>query len=274
MSLVLRWKGATTLTVEGDSLSPANLGDCPAAEAARRPIPVGNGSAELGDLFEVVEFSAASPQRVLRIEGDLSHVQSLGRSLSEGVLFIDGSAGAYLGAGMSGGSIEVTGDTADWAGAEMTGGLLRVRGSAGQFLGASLPGSRLGMREGMILVHGSVGDDAGRKMRRGLIAVAGNAGTCAGRGVIAGTILVFGRAGRFAGAGMKRGTLGLFGGGSDGLLPGFERAGDYRFPFLTIYLKKLKSLGFPVPEALFSRTFERYNGDLSEGGQGEILALG
>jgi formylmethanofuran dehydrogenase subunit C len=70
---------------------------------------------------------------------------------------------------------------------------------------------------------------------------------------------------------MKRGTIGLFGPGPVDILPTFASAGRHRFPFLTIYLRRLKEWGFPVPLEVFSRELERYNGDLVEAGQGEIL---
>lgn len=270
MSLILRSKVATRLPVEGEELSPSVLSGLSAQDAARRPILVGNTAAELGDQFEIEE-SAAGAADVVELVGDLGHVRSLGRGLDRGTLIVRGDAGAYLGAGMTGGSIEVTGNVGDWAGADMRGGLLTIRGDTGRYLGASFPGGRLGMRDGVILVHGACGEQAGRRMRRGLIAVAGAVGACFGRGMIAGTLFAFGPAGRFAGAGMKRGTIGLFDTGEEGLLPTFEPAGRYRFPFLTIYLRRLVSLGFPVPGALFTSLFERYNGDRAEGGQGEVL---
>jgi formylmethanofuran dehydrogenase subunit C len=271
MPLHLRWLDKTTLPVEGTPLSPEALGGLPAAEVARRPIPVGNGTAEVGDLFRVGEPADAPDADSITVEGDLRHVRGLGRGMARGTLVVRGDVGAHLGAGMSGGVITVHGDAADWAGAEMRGGLLRVHGRAGRFLGASYPGSRLGMREGVILVDGSVGEEAGRRMRRGLIAVRGAVGEGFGAGLVAGSLFAFGPAGRYPGAGMKRGTVVLLGGGA-GLSPSFAPAGRYRFPFLSIYFRQLAAWGFPVPGEVFSAEFDRYNGDLVEGGQGEVLA--
>ena len=128
------------------------------------------------------------------------------------------------------------------------------------------------MREGVILVDGAVGEEAGRRMRRGLIAVAGAAGDGPGRGMIAGSLFVFGPLGSYAGLGMKRGTIAAFGAEKTELLPTFVSSGHFRFPFLTIYLKQLASWGFPIPPDVFSLEMERYNGDLAERGQGELLS--
>ena len=111
-------------------------------------------------------------------------------------------------------------------------------------------------------------------MRRGLIAVSGRAGDDLGRAMIAGSIFAFGPLGARVGAGMRRGTLALFGvpdPADPGLLPTFAASGRYRPPVLTLYLKKLREWGFPVPDPAFSGTFVRYNGDLVEHGRGEIL---
>ncbi len=130
------------------------------------------------------------------------------------------------------------------------------------------------MRDGLILVEGDIGDDAGLAMRRGLIAVSGRSGDDLGRAMIAGSIFAFGPIGGRVGAGMRRGTIALFGvpdPADPGLLPTFAASGRYRPPVLTVFLKRLSEWGFPVPAPAFSGTFARYNGDLVEHGQGEIL---
>ena len=233
------------------------------------PARVGREEVAIGDLFRV-EGDGSDGHLVL--EGDLSHVRGIGEGMASGRLTVRGDAGPRLGAGMSRGSIELTGSASSWVGAEMSGGLIRILGSAGDALGSALPGSRKGMRDGMILVDGAVGRDAGLAMRRGLIAVGGASGDGLGRGMIAGSIFAFGPVGLLAGAGMKRGTLALFDPG-----PGYEpsptfaQAGAFRFPFLALYLKELRSRGFPAPPGLEGGQFERYNGDRLEDGKGEIL---
>jgi formylmethanofuran dehydrogenase subunit C len=271
MPMSLLWRDATRLPVEAEGLRPNTLAALPATEAARQTVAVGNGSAELGELFRI---EVDGDDGHLAIEGDLRHVHRIGEAMASGRLTIRGDVGAGLGVAMSGGQIDVEGSVGDWAGAEMRGGRLHVRGSAGRFLGSALPGSRLGMREGAILVEGSIGDDAGLAMRRGLIAVSGPAGDDLGHGMVAGSVFAFGPIGPRAGAGMKRGTLALFGRddpSASRLPPTFVPSGRARPPFLTIYLRQLARWGFPVPEAAFSGTVERYNGDLAVQGQGEAL---
>lgn len=269
--MTLCWLQATSLTVEAECLRPETMAALSAVEAARLPVRLGNATAELGDLFRV-EGSAEGGRLVL--EGDLTHVRRIGQGMGSGSVTIRGDVGSHLGAGMTGGTIDVEGKVGDWAGAEMRGGEIAIRGEAGDGLGGAYPGSRQGMRDGVILVEGDIGHDAGLAMRRGLIAVSGRSGDDLGRAMIAGSIFAFGPLGTRVGAGMRRGTLALFGvpdPGDPGLLPTFARSGRYRPPVLTLYLKRLREWGFPVPDTAFSGTFVRYNGDLVEHGRGEIL---
>jgi formylmethanofuran dehydrogenase subunit C len=273
MSITLRWLSTTTLPVEAEGLNPLALSGMTAAQVASRTVPVGNSSARVGELFEVNGDGTEGANDELRLEGDLRHLRGLGRGMTGGLLTVTGDVGAHLGAGMSAGRIEVAGNVGDWAGAEMKGGLIRIRGNAGRALGAGYPGRRLGMREGVILVEGAVGEGAGRRMRRGLIAVLGEAGDSFGSRLIAGSLFAFGAVGRYTGAGMKRGTLVLGQEHPPRLLPSFVPTGRYRFPFLMVYLRRLLGWGFPVPDRVFSADFERYNGDLADHGQGEVLVL-
>ena len=268
--LVLSWKGPIGRAVDGDDLRPETL-MVAAADAARRMVPAGNSMVALGDLFRI-EGDGGDGHLIW--EGDLRPVRGLASGMATGRVEVRGDAGPRLGTGMLGGSIEVTGSSGHWAGAEMRGGLIHIRGDAGDFLGAALPGSRLGMRDGIILVDGGAGDDVGLSLRRGMIAVGGRLGEGAGRGLVAGSIFGFGPVGRGLGSGMKRGTLALFGLDDPDdfdLPPTFEPSGTFRPPFLTIYLDRLRALGFPVPEAAFTAPIRRYNGDRVEGGRGEIL---
>ncbi len=268
MPLTLTWTSATNLPVEGDSLNVETLRNRSLHEIERLPIHVGNSTVEIGELFRV---SGEPGGDHLVIEGDLTHVRGLGRGMTSGTLTVAGDAGDHLGAEMSGGSIEVLGSVGDWAGAALRGGQLAIRGSAGNHLGAAYPGARIGMREGVIVVEGPVGDDAGRSMRRGTIAVFGSAGDGLGHAMVAGSILAFGPVGRRPGVGMKRGTLALFSELRPTLFPTFRFACRYRPPVVSLYLHHLQALGFPVPRATLAGAFERYNGDLLDGGKGEVL---
>ena len=269
MPLILRWRGAATVPVDGAVIQPDRLGGR-AAELAGTPIAVGNGRGVLADLF--VLAGDGGDQHVV-VEGDLRTVHGLGAGMTAGRLEVQGDVGHRLGVGMTGGVIEAWGSVGSAAGAELAGGLLRVRGDAGADLGAALPGSRVGMRGGVILVDGSAGDGVGTALRRGIIAVAGSVGCGAGRGLVAGSIVVGGTTGPGLGAGMRRGTIGLLGDQRDPG-PAFEPSGSLRPPVATILLRQLAEWGFVLPAAAFAPRFRRYNGDRSVGGHGEIWAFG
>ncbi|WP_165244491.1 formylmethanofuran dehydrogenase subunit C [Paludisphaera soli] len=271
MAMTLRWRSSTDLPVDGSPLKPETFRGLASTDAARIALRVGNQTAELGDLFEVDGDPA---DEGLVLEGDLRVVSRIGLGMAAGTLRVRGDVGFRFAAEMTGGLAELEGSCLDWAGAEMGGGTLRIRGDAGRGLGAAYPGSRRGMREGMILVDGDAGDDAGMLLRRGLIAVRGAVGSGLGRGMIAGTIFACGAVGGPAGVGMKRGTLVLL--GSDDAAPvvpaTFAFAGGFTFPYLTLYQNHLADCGFEMPTSVSSARLDRYNGDLANGGQGEILA--
>jgi formylmethanofuran dehydrogenase subunit C len=271
MSLTLRRRTSTGLPVDGSPIKPETFRGRSSADAARVPLRVGAATIALGELFDVE--GEAGDDRLI-VEGDLADVAAIGRGMASGTLVARGDVGNRFAAEMSGGVAELDGSCGDWAGAEMSGGLLRVRGSAGDALGAAFPGSRRGMREGIVLVEGDAGADVGLMMRRGLIVVRGSVGPLLGRGMIAGTIFACGAVGASPGVGMKRGTLillGLDGDASALTPPTFAGAGSFAFPYLKLYQDRLEALGFDLPQAVSSARFERYNGDLAGGGQGEIL---
>ncbi len=268
MPLTMRWKGSTSLPVEGESLRPDGFAGLSSAEVAVRHLLVGNAEAEIGDLFEV---SGDCGDGTIILEGDLRHVNRIGRGMSGGSIAIRGSVGVGLGQGMLGGAVALDGLAGDSAGMGMRGGILRIRGSAGDNLGGCEPGARLGMRGGVILLDGDAGHDAGHVMRRGSIAVSGRCGDGLGRGLVAGSLFAFGAAGSSIGLGMKRGTIALFGSDPPQIGPGFAPSGRDRPTFVTIYLRRLRECGFPVAQVAFAGTMTRYNGDRTERGQGEIL---
>ena len=271
MPLTLRWRASTGLPVDGSPIKPETFRGRTPADAARTLLRVGNATAELGDLFDV---EGDPDDGRLVVEGDLGNVSAIGRAMSEGVLTVWGDVGFRFAAEIAGGLAELDGSCRDWAGAEMAGGVLRIRGRAGNSLGAAYPGSRRGMREGLILVDGEAGCDAGLMMRRGLIAVRGRVGDGVGRSMIAGTIFACGEVGASPGVGMKRGTLVLLGtevGASSLVPPTFVSAGGFAFPYLVVYQAFLAEHGFELPSSVSSASFDRYNGDLANGGQGEIL---
>ena len=54
------------------------------------------------------------------------------------------------------------------------------------------------------------------------------------------------------------------------LVPTFRHAARFQPPFLPLLWNELKQAGFPVPSPMPSK-FELWNGDLLEGGRGELL---
>ncbi len=109
-------------------------------------------------------------------------------------------------------------------------------------------------------------------MRRGVIAVLGDAGDFAGVNMIAGTIVVFGNLGSNAGGGMKRGSI-IALGGVEKILPTFLYACTYKPTYLRLYFNYLRNFGFPVTDDLFKGSYQRYIGDVSSLGKGEMLIL-
>lgn len=270
MPLVLRVRQTSPIPLEVDPIRLEDVRELPLDELKRKAVFHGNGEVELGEFFDI-SGSAVEDNEIVW-EGDCSKVKLIGAHTSQGSVRVVGDAGMHLGAEMSGGSIVVEGNAADWVGAEMSGGFIHVRGNAGHLVGAAYRGARRGMRGGEILVDGDAGNEIGHTMRRGFIAIGGRSGDASGFNLIAGTILLFGETGIRLGAGMRRGTIGLLGQHTPPrMLPTFRLAGPVTPLFLRLYLKRLESAGFPVPEDLRSVSYLRYCGDFLELGKGEIL---
>ena len=70
---------------------------------------------------------------------------------------------------------------------------------------------------------------------------------------------------------MRRGTLAFLGKNPPPLLPSFRRACRFRPEILQLLFRQLRRDGFQVPDDLFQAEFDLYNGDLIEGGRGELL---
>jgi len=267
MTLRLLLKNRSSVPVEVEGVTPEAVRDKPLADIERSPIFHGNTKVPLAEFFDV---SGDPTDGRMEWEGDLSGVHWIGAGMSSGWIHIADSAGRHLGSEMSGGEIFVDGDAGDWVGGEMHGGLIHVRGRAGHLIGAAYRGSARGMTGGTILIHGAVGNEIGHSMRRGLLAV-GAAGDLAGFNMLAGSILVFGPAGIRHGAGMRRGTIAFLGNESPPVLPSFRFACRYRPEVMTLLLRHVQRLGFPVSEELVAAGFDLFNGDLIEGGRGELL---
>lgn len=263
VTLTLKEELATPL--EAEAISPDIIGALAHTEILKLPVFLGKRQCCLGDFFEV----EGEKSTCVELRGDLARVKWIGRAMTQGNIVIQGNGGMHLGAFMSGGTITVYGNTGDWLGAEMSGGLIHIHGKVGGQVGAAYRGSKAGMQGGEILIDGSAGIEVGMRMRRGLISIQGRVGDFAGLQMKGGTLFLLGRVGIRAGAWMSRGTIVAF--EPLTLLPTFIYACTYEPTFLRLYLKHLLELGVPAPERGWGGLYQRFTGDTSGLGKGEIL---
>ena len=263
--ITLTLKEQPTVPLEAESISPDTMAGLGHDDIRGLPVLLGKRQRRLDDFFEIE--GAASDE--LTIRGDLDRVKWIGRGMTRGRVTIIGNVGMHLGASMKGGTIEVTGNVSDWLGAEMTGGLIRIRGNAGGQVGAAYRGGPRGMNQGTILIEGSAGIEVGMRMRRGVIAIAGPVRDFAGLQMKGGTIFLLGGAEIRTGAWMTRGTIVSL--VPVHLLPTFTYACTYAPTFLRLYARYLRTLGFAIPHEDGDGTYQRYTGDTSGLGKGEIL---
>lgn len=268
MALTLKYKANATVPLEVPGITPDALSGMSLAEIGEREVFHGNRKTQLAEFFQI--SGSLEDERIV-FEGQLSGVHWIGAKMRTGTIHVAGDCGRHIGSEMSGGKIQIDGDAGDWVGAEMHGGTIHVKGRAGHLVGAAYRGSARGMTAGSILIEGDAGNEIGHTMRRGFIAIGGNTGDLIGFNMLAGTIMVFGNAGIRHGAGMHRGTIGLFGSERAELLPTFRYACQASPTVLTIILKELASLDFAPTRSMSPFRVEQFNGDMLEGGRGEIL---
>jgi formylmethanofuran dehydrogenase subunit C len=253
--ITLTLKEQPNVPLEAEVLSPDAMAAL--ANDAIRALPVYLGK----KLCRVDDFFA--------VEGDARKVKWIGRGMTRGRITIAGNAGMHLGAYMTGGAIDVSGNVSDWLGGEMTGGLIRIRGNSGGQVGAAYRGSRAGMKGGTILVEGTAGLEVGMRMKRGTIVIGGMVRDFAGLEMKGGTIVLLSGAEIRTGAWMMRGTIVSL--KPLPLLPSFLYAATYNPTFLRLYAKYLGTLGFTIPYEEQDGAYQRYTGDTSIPGKGEIL---
>jgi formylmethanofuran dehydrogenase subunit C len=262
---VLTLKEPPHVPLEAEVLTPDVLAGLRHDEVRALPVVLGKRQCRLDDFFEVEGPGSED----LEVRGDVGRVKWIGRGMTRGRIAVACNAGMHLGAYMKGGTIEVTGNVSDWIGAEMRGGVIRVGGDAGGQIGAAYRGSLSGMNGGTILIEGSAGIEVGMRMRRGLIAVKGRVRDFAGLQMKGGTIVLMGGAEIRTGAWMVRGTIVAL--TPIRLLPTFSYACAYNPVFLRLYAKHLQSFGFRIPVEADRGSYQRYTGDTSVPGKGEIL---
>jgi len=268
MALRLTYKAIASVPVEVEGITPDVVCNHTLDEIRRLQVFHGNREMELAELFDV---EGDPTDMSMDWEGELSGVHWIGAKMRGGQIRIHGNAGRHVGSELQGGVIHVEGDAGDWVGGEMHGGLIHVRGRAGHLIGAAYRGSARGMTGGTLLIDGDVGNEIGHTMRRGLLAVGGDVGDLVGFNMSAGSIFVFGNGGIRHGAGMRRGTIGCFGTEAPELLLSFRYACRYRPTVLRLISQFLREHDFPFDPQLLEADIDLYNGDLIEGGRGEML---
>jgi formylmethanofuran dehydrogenase subunit C len=265
MKTIFTLKERPVVPLETEVFRPDVIAPLGHDEVRALPVLLGKRQYRMDDFFEVEGPGSDD----LELRGDAGRVKWIGRGMTRGRITILGNAGMHLGAYLKGGTIEVTGNVSDWAGAEMTGGLIHIAGDAGGQIGAAYRGSLSGMKGGTILVGGSAGMEIGMRMRRGVIAVRGPVRDFAGLQMKGGTIVLMSGAEIRTGAWMVRGTIVSL--KPLRLLPTFSYACAYNPPFLRLYAKSLQAMGFSIPSEDQAGTYQRYTGDTSVPGKGEIL---
>jgi formylmethanofuran dehydrogenase subunit C len=106
-------------------------------------------------------------------------------------------------------------------------------------------------------------------MRRGVIAVKGRVKDFAGLQMKGGTIVLMSGAEIRTGAWMVRGTIVSL--APLRLLPTFASACAYNPTFLRLYANSLRPMGFGFPCEPQAGAYQRYIGDTSVPGKGEVL---
>jgi formylmethanofuran dehydrogenase subunit C len=253
--------------LEAEAICPDVMAGLDNGAVRALPVYLGKRQCRIDDFF-TVEGEASDE---IEIRGDLKKVRWIGRGMTRGRIAITGNAGMHLGAYMKGGTIDVTGSASDWVGGEMSGGLIRIGGNAGGQIGAAYRGSPRGMTDGTIVVGGSAGLEIGMRMKRGLIAIGGPVRDFAGLEMKGGTILLQSGAELRTGAWMNRGTIISL--RPIPLLPSFLYSSRYVPSFMGVLVKHLASLGISLPIDSKAVNYQRFVGDTSVVGKGEILIL-
>jgi formylmethanofuran dehydrogenase subunit C len=263
--ITLTLRKQPSVPLEAEALSPDVMAPLANDTISALPVYLGKRQCRVDEFF-TVEGEASDE---LEIRGEVGKVKWIGRGMTRGRISIAGSAGMHLGAYMKGGAIEVSGNVSDWLGAEMSGGFIRIHGNAGGQVGGAYRGSLTGMTDGTILIEGTAGLEVGMRMKRGIIAVGGAVKDFAGLQMKGGTLVLGGGAELRTGAWMIRGTIVSM--RPIPLLPTFSHASTYNPTFLRLYGRHLAALGFTIPYDEHDGAYQRYLGDASVPGKGEIL---
>lgn len=257
------------LRIDARALQPAPLAAMTREEVLRLPLPCGNGSAPVGEWFDLVSQAVDEAVPLLRLEGDLARLDCIGAGMAAGTIEAHGPVGDGLALGLAGGELRVHGSARHLAACAMRGGRLEVRGDVGDFAASALPGDMDGMSGGTLLVHGRAGARLADRMRRGTVVVHGDAGDFLASRLVAGTIALGGTCGAHAGWGMRRGSI-VFAGEAPQPPASFVTVPSEAEVIWQLLARALARFGGRF-EGLPGRRIARCAGDLAVQGRGEWM---
>lgn len=266
-ALTFTLKNPPAQRIDCSPLTIDKLADKSVDDIAALTLVMGNQKVRLDEVFDI----SGSDLAEICFQNATDKLDHIGHGMSTGVITINGNAGAYLGQFMTDGEIFVNGNTGIYTACEMKGGQIKVNGNAGDFVGAARIGYKNGMTGGTVIITGNSGERTGDHMRRGMILIEGDAGDYCGSRMVSGTIAVLGQVGQHLGYAMKRGTLLLTQAPQHGISANFNDCGSHTLAFLPLMFAAFKKLDSQFAKVdSFSRV-QRYAGDLSGIGMGEIL---
>lgn len=266
-ALTFTLKKPTVQRVDCSVLTADKLAGLSLEQIAELTLVVGNQKSRVDELFDISGTDLAD----IQFNHATDKLDHIGHGMTTGSITVNGNAGAYVGQFMTGGDITVNGNTGIYTACELKGGVIKVNGDAGDFVGAARIGYKNGMTGGTVIVTGNTGARTGDHMRRGMILIEGNAGDYCGSRMVSGTIAVLGQVGKHLGYAMKRGTLLLQQAPQQGISANFNDCGSHTLAFLPLMIASFKKLDSEFAKLEpFSRV-QRYAGDISGIGMGEIL---
>jgi len=238
-----------TISVEAEVITPDRMASLSSEQIGTLSVWEGNCRRNLSELFAVDGNGgpASAEETTIRLVGDFRAVKRIGEGMSAGSIEVLGNVGMHAGNNMKGGLLRIEGHADDWLGREMRGGKILVAGDAGNYAGAGYRGEKCGMRGGEIEIRGRAGDYLGEHLCGGSIKVSGDAGDFPGAANQGGTIFIGGDA-YLPGAEMTKGTITVK--GDARLLPSYQKTE-------MVVLEDI--------------SYQKYLGDLTENGKGELL---
>lgn len=265
MTLQLELCAAPPEPIDVRSLTPDRITGMSLDAVRSLPLRLGRQKVKVGDLFRV---SGAVGERV-EFCGPTRLLNSVGAEMRRGSIVVNGDAGLFTASHLRGGNLHVTGNSGPGTASAMGGGKVTILGNVAEDCAAAAGADRLGMRGGVLVVHGNTGPRFAARMRRGTAIVLGTVGDDACNQMIAGTVVGLSGFGARLGLGMRRGTL-VTRVVPEPLPAWFSTPERYVSSFSRMLVRQLDDL-LPDTRPALGIEFQRYLGDLSIGGQGELL---